>query len=180
MPDLIALSDVQTIAKLNANVEARKVDAAIADAHREVKKVLGKTGYTLVYANAPSFAAQGSNSAAYVTLLTTYIKPFMAWRAKQRAIVDMYAEPDKSGVYKKTGNDYEALGKGELQMVEGVYAGRANELLEDLLDHLEENEDVFTWFNETEEGEERIDKTNAKGVSGISFRRARGQDTYRG
>lgn len=180
MPDLIALSDVQTIAKLNSLVETRKVAAGIEDAHLELEKILGRTGYALVYANAPTFAAQSPSSAAYVTLLTSYIKPFMAWRAKQYALVDMHAEPEKAGVYKKGGDEYDPLEKGELLMVEAKYAARADMRLDRLLVHLEENKSVFTWFDTTLDGEQRIDTTNAKSKMGISFRRASAQDTYRG
>lgn len=94
MPDPIALADVQSIAMLNSLVEDRRVAAAIEDAHLELEKVLGR-GYALVYANAPTFAARAPNAATYSALLTGYIKPFMAWRAKQKAYVDMYAEADK-------------------------------------------------------------------------------------
>lgn len=180
MPDLIALSDLQTITNLNGNVEARKAAGGIEDAHLEVEKVLGRTGYALVYANAPLFAAQGSDSAAYVTLLNSYIKPFMAWRARERGVEDMYAEPDKAGVYVKEGNDHRAVNKGELMVMQARYAARADMRLERLLNHLEENKTTFTWFETNVNDEERINKDNTTGPSGISFRRASGQDTYRG
>lgn len=180
MPDLIALSDLQTITKLNNAVEERKAGPCIEDVHIEVEKVLGKTGYALVYANAPTFAAQGSGSATYVTLLNSYIKPFMAWRARERGIVDMYAEPDRAGVYVKEGNEHRAVSRSELGMLQGQYAARADMRLERLLKYLEDNKAVFTWFAEEVEGEDRITTTNSAGPSGISFREGRSQETYRG
>jgi hypothetical protein len=180
MPELIALSDLQTITELNTLVEIRKATACIKDAHLEVEKVLGRTGYALVYANAPTFSAQSPNSAAYVTLLNDYIKPFMAWRARQRGVWDMYAEPDRSGIYVKEGNEHRAVSKSEMGGIQATYESRADSYLERLMVHLEENKSTFTWYATTLDGEERINETNAKSVAGISFRRSTRQDTYRG
>lgn len=179
MPDLIAHSELETLCLLNKGVEGRKTKASIQDAHRELKKVLGRTGYALVYANAPTFAAQTPDSALYVTLLTDYIKPFMAWRVKQRATVDMFAEADKAGTYKKGGQDYVPVSASELNKLEAVAQGRADTLLEDLLEHLEENKAVFTWLETSVHNEERITKAN-KTMGGVSFRPSSKQDTYRG
>lgn len=179
MPDLIAHSELATLCMLNSLVEERKTKASIQDAHRELKKILGRTGYALVYANAPTFAAQGADSAAYVTLLTTYIKPFMAWRVKQRATIDLHMEADRGGFYKKGGQDYTPVSSSELNKAEAVAQTRADALQEDLLDHLEENKAVFTWMDTVVENEERIDKKN-RTMGGISFRKGSGQTTYRG
>ena len=180
MPDLIVHSDLVSLTKLNSLVEERKTASCIQDAHLEVEKILGRTGYALVYANAPAFTAQAPNSAAYVTLLTDYIKPFMAWRARQRGVWDMYAEPDKAGIYVKEGQEYRAVRSSEMGGLESTYASRADEYRDRLLVHLEENKTVFTWFTENVTGEERIDKGNTGGISGVSFRRSKHQDTFRG
>lgn len=179
MPDLIAHSELATLCQLNSLVEARKTTAAIADAHRELKKVLGRTGYALVYAAAPAFTTLAPNTSAYVTLLTDYIKPFMAWRAKQRATVDMFAEADRGGTYKKGGQDYVPVSNSELGKLESVAQSRADAYLEELIDHLNENKSVFTWIDTSVENEERITDQN-RSVSGISFRRSNRQDPYRG
>lgn len=180
MPDLIALADLQTITGLNDLVELKKTSQGIEDAHLEVEKVLGRTGYALVYANAPLFAAQGADSAAYVTLLNSYIKPFMSWRARQYSLTDQFAGVERAGVFVKSGNDYRSVGSNELMVMQAQYAARADMRLERLLNHLEENKTTFTWFETNVNDEERINKDNTTGPSGISFRRASGQDTYRG
>lgn len=180
MPDLIAKSDLVTITRLNSLVEDRKVANGIEDAHIELEKVLGKTGYALVYANAPSFSAQAPNSSAYVTLLNSYIKPFMAWKAKERSTVDLYAEADKGGVFKKSGNDYESVSRNELGMIQAEAGARADMRMERLIDHLESNTSIFTWYGTNVNGEERIDRESTKSMGGISFRKSDRQQSYRG
>ncbi len=179
MPDLIEHSELETLCQLNGLVEEIKTKAAIADAHRELKKVLGRTGYALVYANAPDFTAQAPNAAAYVTLLTDYIKPFMAWRTKQRATVDMFAAADRGGTFKKSGEDYVSVSQGELSKLESIAMSRADSLLEELIDHVNENDEVFDWISTNVENEERITDSN-RTMGGISFRRSARQDPYRG
>ena len=180
MPELIDIEDLRTITKMNSLVEVRKAASGIEDAHLEVEKVLGRTGYALIYENAPAFAAQGSDAPKYVKLLNDYIKPFMAWRARERGIVDMYAEPDKAGVYVKEGNEHRSVTRGELSMVQAGYAARADIRLERLLDHLRENKATFTWFGTNVHNEERINERNSASSIGVSFRKSRSQHTYRG
>lgn len=180
MPDLIDKEDLVSITRLNNLVEVRKCASGIEDAHIEVEKVLGRTGYALIYENAPDFAAQGTDAPKYVKLLEKYIKPFMAWRARERGIVDQYAEPDKAGVYVKDGNDHRSVSRSELSMVQAGYAARADMYSERLRDHIKENESTFTWFGVNVNNEDRIDDRNAGNVAGISFRKSRSQSTYRG
>ncbi len=178
MPDLIALSDLQTITKLNGSVEARRVGNGIQDAHLEIEKVLGRTGYGIVYAAAPSFTTLSPNTAAYVTLLTDYIKPLMAWRAKQRSYPDLYAEADKAGVFSKSGEDYSTVDPKALAILIANDRDRADERLQRLIEHLEANTTVFTWYTTNVNGDPRI--TETKSTGGWSFRRARLQDPERG
>jgi hypothetical protein len=169
MPDIIALSDLQTITNLNSNVEERKVKAGIVDAHREAKKVLGTTLYDLVYATPASY-----------TTLIGYLKYFMAWRAKERAVFDMYAEPDKAGIYVKEGNEHRALSGKELSELKSTYRSRADEYLEELIAYLDNNIDDYPEYEETVDCEERITSDNAKRPGGISFRKSTRQPRYRG
>lgn len=180
MPDMISISDLQTITQLNAGVEDRKAASCIVDAHLELEKVLGKTGYAIVYAAAPSFTTLAPNASAYVTLLNSYIKPFMAWRARERGLWDMYAEPDRAGIYVNEGDEHRAVRSSEMTGLEQTYGARASERLKRLIDHLCDNTSTFTWYTTNVNGEERIDKTNSKSVAGLSFRRAERQDHYRG
>jgi len=177
MPDLIALADVQTIAKLNSLVEPRFVEGGIEDAHLEVEKVLGREGYALVYANAPTFAAQAPNAALYVTLLTGYIKPFMAWRAKQKTYIDAIGDIERAGVFVKSGDDYTNVNDSTLSKMIAQTRDRAEIRLERLLVFLNDNVAVFTWMDESEDSEERITKQNE---GGFIMRRSTRQDNYRG
>jgi hypothetical protein len=179
MPDLIALTDLQTITGLNRNVEERRVKNAIEDAHRSLKKVLGRTGYAVIYDNAPTFTAQTPNEAQYVALLTTYIKPYMAWLAKANAYPDLYAEADTAGVFTKSGEDFSSVSGKDLSMLINTAKGRSEERRDDLIQYLQDNKAVFTWYDTTVPGEERIDQ-NTGTRAGISFRRSCRQDSYRG
>lgn len=178
MPDLIALSDLRTIANLNANVEERRVKTGIEAAHLELEKIMGRTGYAIVCAGAPNYTGQGANAAAYVTMLTDYIKPFMAWRAKEVAFPDMYAEPDKAGVFVKNGDDFRSVTGQELALQIKQAERMASEYRQRLIEHLGNNDDVFTWIDTNVDGEQRI--THSKPNGGFVIRRMTRQDSYRG
>ena len=178
MPDLIAHEDLISIANLNSLVEARKTKNGIDDVHRELKKILGSTGYAIVYDNAPSYAAQAPNTALYIELYG-YIQRFMAWKALQLGTIDLFAETDKAGTFKKSGEDYAAVTQRELSQIENTRQGRAEARLEDLLYFLRNNETVFTWYGTNVNDEERI-TLSSRSTAGISFRRAIKQDPYRG
>lgn len=177
MPDLISITELRSIGKLNANVEERRVSAAIEDVHLELEKVLGRAGYALVYANAPTFSAQSPNTALYTTLYSSYIQPFMVWRAMQRAYVDMSSEADRAGVYKKTGDDYRSLDDRELSRLIAQARDRAEVRLERLMVFLDDNKTVFTWLETVEDSEERVTKQY---TGGFIARRSKRQDNYRG
>lgn len=168
MPSIITLADLQTITYLNSQVEARKVAPAIEDAHEACEKVLGRTGYALVYATHASYTA-----------LLAYVKPWMAWYAMERAYPDLYAEADKGGVFKKSGEDYASVGGSDLSMKISTARSRAENKLERLQEYLEANIATYTWYGTNVDGEERIDETT-KAVAGISFHRSTQQDRYRG
>jgi len=178
MPDLIAHADLETLTGLNGLVESRKTKASIEDAHRELKKILGSTGYAIVYDNAPSYVAQSPNTALYVELYG-YIRKFMSWKVLQYATIDMFIETDRGGTFKKSGEDYVAVSQRELSQIENTRQGRAEARLEDLLYFLRNNETVFTWYGTNVNDEERITLSN-RSTAGISFRRAIKQDPYRG
>lgn len=168
MPDLITITDMQTLAGLNSLVEERKVKAAIEDAHDALKKVLGSTGYALVYASHGSYAA-----------LVALLKPWMAWYAKEKAVPDMYAEPDRAGIYVKEGQDHRAVRANELAIVTNQYRDRAERKLALVIDHLIANPTTYPWYGTNVDGEERID-SSTRTSAGISFRKASGQTRYRG
>lgn len=175
MPDLIAIADLRTIAQLGDNVEERRMKAAIEDAHLEVEKILGRTGYAIVYAAAPTFTGL---DAKYATLLTGYLKPFMCWRAKQYSYGDNVAEIDKTGVFSRSGEDYSTVSDKTLSLLISQSRTRAEERLERLLGYLNDNRTTFTWMDTTASGEER--QTEQTSVGGFVMRRARKQDPYRG
>ena len=168
MPDIISLSDLQTITRLNSQVEVRRVANGIDDAHRACKKVLGSTGYALVYADPSPFAD-----------LLTHLKPWMCWVARERGYPEQYADAEKGGVFTKSGNDYGSVSGKDLSMLINTARTRAEEYLDELLEHLVNNRATYTWYDTNVDGEERID-SSTKVEGGISFRRSVRQDNYRG
>lgn len=178
MPDLIALADLRSIANLNAGVEERRVKTGITAAHLELEKILGRTGYAIVYGEAPNYAGQGSNASAYTTLLTSYIKPFMAWRALEVAYPDLYAEADRAGVFVKDGDDFRSVNGQELALKIKQAERMSSEYRQRLMEHVRENDSVFTWLDTNVDGEQRI--TNARPTGGFVLRRVSRQDSYRG
>ena len=166
MPDLIALADLQTITQLNSNVEARKVANAIADVHLECEKVLGRTGYALVYASPGSYTA-----------LLAYVKPWMAWRARELAYTDMMFEPERAGMVKVVGDGQESVSRAEVADRKAQDRDRAEARLERLIEYLCDNVATYTWYTTNVNDEERI---NTSGGSGFILRRSSRQDNYRG
>lgn len=168
MPDIIALSDLRTIGNLNNNVEARRVANGIYDAHVAAEKVLGRTGYALVYATHASY-----------TDLMVYLKRYMVWTALLNAADEMHVEPDKAGILKpQSGNDFEAANNKDIAGLKATYRARQEAALERLIDHLETTE-AYTWYGTTLEGEQRIETPNQT-RGGFVFRKLAGQTTYRG
>lgn len=178
MPDLIAITDIRSLANLNSNVEERRVKTGITAAHLELEKILGRTGYAIVYGGATSYAGQGANAAAYVTLLNSYIKPFMAWRALEVAYPDLYAEADRAGVFVKDGDDFRSVNGQELALKIKQAERMASEYRQRLIEHVRENDNVFTWLDTNVDGEQRI--TNGRPTGGFVLRRVSRQDSYRG
>jgi|GEM_PF-6531284 len=168
MPDLITITDVREITGLNSLVEERKLKAGIEDAHRAMKKVLGLTGYALVYATPGNFI-----------VLVLLLKPWLAWSAREMAMPEMLAEADRGGIFKKGGQDYTPVSARDYAMLTNAARGRAESRLEDVIHHLINNASTYTWYGINVDGEERINN-NTKVAGGISFRRATGQDPYRG
>jgi len=166
MPDLIALSDIQTITQLNENVELRKVANAIADVHLEAEKVLGRTGYALVYATPGSYTA-----------LLAYLKDWMAWRVRELAVTDMVAEFERAGIVKVVGQGQESLSRGEVSDQTTTARTRAQTRLDRLVEYLCDNVATYTWYTTNVDSEERI---KGKNSGGFIMRRSERQDQYRG
>lgn len=170
MPDLIALADLQTVCGLNSQVEARKVVNGIADAHRALKKVLGSTGYELVYATPGDY-----------TELIAYTKPYMCWYAMEKSYPDLFAEADRAGVHVKTdpNSGYQAVSASQLSMKVNAARDRAESFLEELIHYLINNPSLYAWYGTNVDGEQRIG-TSTRTSGGFSLRRSRRQDSYRG
>ena len=166
MPDLIALADLQTITQLNSNVEARKVANAIADVHLEAEKVLGRTGYALVYTTPASYTA-----------LLAYLKPWMAWRVREIALPEFISEPEKAGMVKVIGEGQEALTSSDKADQKALARDRSEARLDRLVEYLCDNVATYTWYNTNVSGEERIQGKNS---GGFIMRRSERQNTYRG
>lgn len=175
MPDLIAKSDIVALTNLNNLVEERKLKNGIAAAHLQIEKILGRTGYAAIYAAAPAFSGDATGLSA---LLTGYIKPLMAWRARQLAYLDMHAEADRGGVFTKSGEDYATVDAKTLSMLIANARDMADEYQDRLIQRLEDNKAVWTWYTTTVTGEERM--TTQRQAGGFSFRRSAKQDAYRG
>lgn len=168
MPDLIAKSDIVTICSINTNVEERKLKPGIEDAHHALEKVLGTTGYALVYATPGDYAD-----------LVPLCKKYMAWFALDRAYPDLRAEADKGGVFTKSGEDYTAVSDKGLALLQAQAKDRSDMWFTKLIDHLIANPITYPWFGTNVDGEQRIDKTN-KLAGGLSLRQSARQTPYRG
>jgi hypothetical protein len=170
MPDLITRQTLIDTCGLNSGVEERKLKNGIADAHRAFRKVLGRTGYDLVYATPASYTA-----------LMAYATPFLAWYAMEKSYPDLYAEADRAGVFTKSepNSGYSSVSGRDLALKTNSARDRANEFRQELSEYLKNNPTLYPWYKTTLEGEERIDGDTKSG-GGFSFRKAGKQQGYRG
>ena len=170
MPNLITISDLQSVCGLNQGVEARKVDHWVVVAQRRLEKIMGRAGYA-------AMVAAGTSDAAWTDLWTDYIKEFLCWYTLELAYPGMSAEADRGGVFVKVGEKMTPVDGKNLSMLQASARSAREECQDRLLDHLVENASTYTWYGTQTGDEERISDT---GGGGIVMRKSEYQQPYRG
>lgn len=176
MPDLITKADIVAICGLNNLVEERKVAPWIKEAHLRWRKLLGPVLYDLQQ------AAPGEQR--FVDLMADekgYGKSYLCWMALFLAYPSLAAEADRGGVFQKEESGrFTSVDARTLSMLAGRAdsAAEAREVL--LFAWLRDHADLFPELGDGGDSAPRITQINSRNVGGLSFRRARAQETYRG
>ncbi len=185
MAVLIDIADVRTITSLNSQVEARKLDVWIREAHLRFEKVLGRTlyGELMTAFNADNTLA-GTANEKWRNMLDAgsgkgYGYEYLAWHALELAYPSLNAEADRGGVLTKSGQDYRGVSDGGLSRLVTVARGCADERLDRLRQFMVDNVATYPSYNTNVGSEERIDQSN-NSRSGIVLRKSDKQTSYRG
>jgi len=159
MTPIITAATVKSTTGISRNVEDRKLDPFIYAAQLTLKKVTGKTGYDAIVAAFPAF----TGAATLETLYNDYIVNFLSWKVIELAGTRMFTEPDRNGTLTRSDNTYQsvdgktlAMGKADSRDMAGIY-------MQELIDYLADNTDVYTWYDDSS-CSDGITKSNTGGV----------------
>lgn len=175
MANLITKADLVSVCGLNSLVEDRKIDPWIREAHLRWMKILGPKLYDLQQAN--------PTESRFVDLMEDgkgWGKSYLCWKALELAYPSLAAEADRGGVFQKEEQGrFQSVSTGTLAMLRSTAesAAEARETL--LFAWLRANADIYPELHEAG-AIPRVDDSNRRNVAGLSFRRSRHQDTYRG
>ena len=170
MTPIITAATIKENTGLSRNVEDRKLDPFIPGAQLTLKKVTGKTGYDAIVAAYPAF----TGAATLQTLYDDYIVPFLSWKVAELAGTRMFTEPDRNGTFTRSSETYQsvdgktlAMGKADSRDMAGIY-------MQELIDYLNDNTDVYTWYG----GDDCTDGITKSNTGGVITRLDRYQRPY--
>ena len=170
--NIITVSTVREITGLNKNVEDRRIAPFLKLAHRELEKVLGRTLYAILDDAIQDLP--GTPLPDRLTDLLGYAKHCLAWRALQKALPRMAAEPTANGVHTVSDATYTSSDRALTQQITDA-RGAADEAYSVMIDWIKENTDTYPEYDEVVENEERVRKVY---TGGVITRKSRWQYPY--
>lgn len=156
--NLITAAQVRTNTGRAQGIEDRKLDPAIHDAQDELEQILGETLYEDVE-TAHTANSTTMGGAGMLNLYTQYIVPFLSWKTLENAYPDMFAEADRNGVFKRSGNDYQSVTGRELAELIAKARNRAERFQQKMmryLNNLSDTDAIKIAFDETVDDEPRV------------------------
>jgi len=72
------------------------------------------------------------------TLYDDHAKYFLAWRAKADSMPDLWAEPDRNGVFQRANEDHSTVSGSTLNVLTAKAAARADAHMNDMIAYLKE------------------------------------------
>ena len=183
MPELIDISDIQSVTKLNGLVEPRKLDAWIVEAQLRLEKVLGRTLYTeLKTAFDADNTLSGTANEKWRNLMEHgkgFAKDYLCWHALELAYPTLNAEAERAGVFTKKDDKLQNVSDRGLSALQAGARGCAEARLERLIEYLCANASTYPSYRTNTTGEERIDGTQLS-KNGLVIRKSQRQTSYRG
>lgn len=161
---------------LNSLVEDRKVDPWITEARIRWRKILGTELYNKQQA-APT-------DTRFVDLMDDekgWGKSYLCWTAYALSFPFLAAEADRGGVFQKEEQGkFQSVSTGTLAMLKNTAESSAEARERMLLQYLNDNASDYPEWATTTGSEDRIDERTSRNTAGVSFRRSRAQNQYRG
>jgi len=133
--NLITAATVKEVANLDKNVEDRKLDPAIHDAQNALQQMLGETLYGIIETANP-VADPTLGDTGRRTLYDNYIVFYLANKAKEIAMVELWAEASRNGVFQKGGDNYTSVDARGLNAVQSIPRSRAEASAADMLRYI--------------------------------------------
>lgn len=133
--NIITSATVKTIAGIAQGVEDRKLDTAIHDAQHDLLQTLGETLYAMIE-DADPVADPTLGDVDLRTLYDTHVVNFLAWKTKAHAYPDLWAEPDRNGVFQRNANDYTSVSGSVLNTLIAKAQSRAENRQTEMIRYL--------------------------------------------
>lgn len=172
--NIITAATVKTVTGLAAGVEARKLEPAMRFAQRDVRQLLGETLYALIEVADPVNDDTLGGDADLAALYDDYVQPYLSWKSVERAMPDLWAEPDRNGVFQRNGDNYTTIGASGLNALIAQKRSFAEAYETDMLRYLknlEGSDPIRVAYDTDVDNEPRTKDTyNARIITRISPR----------
>lgn len=169
---------IRTITGKSEGLEDEKLKPAIHEAQHELQQILGETLYgdmEAAYGDSPQWDGRSDLQ----TLYNDHCKFFLSWKTLENAYPDLYAAPERNGVFTREGKDYKPTSTKWMEVLIAKARSRAEKRQSEMLRYLRNLNDgdaVKVAFNECVKNEPRVGGTY---FGGLIARRKREQYPFR-
>ena len=152
----ISLNEVRRITPITKNVEDDKLLPSFNTAHDVLRKILGITMYDdfIVKIEADTLTSTEQD------LIDDYICPFLSWETYQRSLPDLYISVTKAGMHTKSEEGQDSISVEQFWIKDKAAMSSAKDQQEFLIRHLQLNTETFTLFDEFDDEDQRINRTD--------------------
>ena len=102
-------------------------------------------------------------TALNLTLLDTWIKPFLAWKIYQLSLTGLYVRITPSGIQTKSTGDLQSIDASTLRMLKNEAEGRADHFQTLLVDYIVDNQIDYPEYTTTASHESRTSRPSMGG-----------------
>lgn len=109
MSYIVSIANVRSECQINANVEDRKLTVGLNLAHVWFEQRIGRSCYDAFLAAIVADPPLDDVGNEKWLALLPYAKPFICWVAYFHSLPRLHSEPDREGVFTKSGLDYQTV-----------------------------------------------------------------------
>ena len=136
--ELITAREIIKETGITSNFEHSRITPRIEEIQkRHLLPLLSKDLYDEIIGEIGSFSAANS------TLVTTYIKPYLAYIILWEILPDVHYKISNAGIVVNEGELERSAGRGEFDLVRKLYRERADNLLEFMKTFLDDNTGTY-------------------------------------